>query len=85
MKSLSWSHFGMSSFVAIIGQYGSASSLPRNMGELLAIDVFVVVEAGESVASLTMFAALIVCDFHGWSRRLGCYEVLRPVNVSAAL
>jgi hypothetical protein len=48
------SHAGISSFVPIIGQYGSVSFFVWSIGEALEADE---VEAGESVASLTMSAA----------------------------
>ena len=52
----------MSSFVPITGQYGLFSVSAQRMASELTTDAFVVVEAGESVASLTMSATWIVCD-----------------------
>ena len=59
MKSLSWSHPGILSFVPIIGQYGSASFLLCSIGESLEPGD---VEAGESIASLTMLTASMCRD-----------------------
>lgn len=64
MKSLSWSHPGIPSFVPIIGQYGSASFLLCSFRGLVEPDE---IESCEDFASLTMFTVEPSC--HGGCRK----------------